>query len=124
MRTILWISCLVLYVTAAGADELSKAGAVLDRYLATPHPRGPSKGDPYDPSADAEVSNARQARLALLGELKAMPEAAVSAAEQVLMKRASLVQRYEIVGVLGSRIHTRGCADLLHRLLQDIREPK
>ncbi|MBP8305131.1 MAG: HEAT repeat domain-containing protein [Phycisphaerae bacterium] len=123
MRTILSISCLLLYAAAAGADDLSQAQTILDRYLATPHPRGPSKGDPYNAQADAEVNGARLARLALLGELKATPDAAVSAAEEVLMKRASPVQRYEIVGALGSKIQTRACADLLHRVLQDVREP-
>jgi hypothetical protein len=114
---------LALCAIPAGADDLSKAEGSLDRYLMTPHPRGPSKGDPYNAQADAEVNNARQARLAVLAGLKAMPEEAVSAAERVIFDRATPQQRHEIVGMMADSIHTRECAELLHRILSDVREP-
>lgn len=115
---------LVPCVLAAEPDAAAEAARVLERYLKTPHPVGPARTDPYDAKKDAEVNGARRARLAVLAELAAMPREAVSAAEPVIFKQASPPQRYEIVSTLGERIQTRECAELLHRVFQDVREPK
>jgi hypothetical protein len=63
-------------------------------------------------------------RLAILAELKTTPREAVSAASQVLFEKASSQQRDEIATALGDYVHTRECAELLHRVAQDVREPK
>ena len=117
-------SFLLLSTLTARADALSDAKQILDRYLKAPRPIGPSKTDPYDPEVDKQVNGARLARLSILAELKAMPREYVSAAERVLFEQADPEQRFEIVGALGDSIHTSGCAELLHRVLQDAREPK
>jgi hypothetical protein len=49
---------------------------------------------------------------------------AVAVAGPFLLDKASPVQRYEIVSALGHNIHTRACAELLHCVLQDVRQPK
>ena len=126
MRTLacLLTLSLALFALAEGTDGGSRARSILARYLAAPHPDRPSKGDPYDPGADAEVNRAQQERLAILAELKAMPRQAVAAADRVLFKQANSKQRLEIVDALGDYIHTRECAELLHRVAQDVRQPK
>ncbi len=98
---------LVLTAVAESEDAASKAKRVLDRYLEIPQAEG-----------------SRMARMSVLAELKEMPKGAVSAAEQVLLERASPNQRLDIVGALGDYIHTDECARLLHRVLQDVREPQ
>jgi len=103
---------------------VSEVETIFERYLETPHPKGPSKTDAYDPVVDAEINGARQARLSILAELKAFPKEAVRAARRVLFEQASPKQRYEIVGMLGAYIQTRDCAELLHDVIQDVREPK
>jgi HEAT repeats len=109
----------------SGTPSADKAAQrILERYLATPHPAGPSKTDPYDPKIDALVSEAQLARQSVLEELRTMPKEAVSAAEPILFTRASPIQRYEIVDWLADNISTRACAELLHRVLKDVREPK
>ena len=107
-----------------GQEGVPEAGRILDRYLAAAHPKGPSKTDRYDPNVAAEVSEARQARLAILAELRRMPTQAVCACERVLFERADSRQRREIVGMLGDHVHTRECAELLHRVIQDVRKPE
>jgi len=121
---VLLVFSLALPALAAETDTVSKAREILNLYLETPIPAGPSKTDPYDPKADAEVNGARLAREAILEQLKTMPEEAVLAAGPVLFGKATPQQRYEIVGALGRHIHTRECADLLQRVIQDVREPK
>jgi hypothetical protein len=115
---------LAFSVHAAQEKDVSKVETTFKRYLETPHPKGPSKTDAYDPKVDAEINGARQARLSILAELKAFPKEAVRAARRVLFEQASPKQRYEIVGMLGDYIHTRECAELLHDVIQDVREPK
>jgi len=104
-------------VVGAVADEgnksLAEAEKILERYLESPHPSAPPESD-----------RARQARLAILAELTAMPEEALSVAEKALFGQADPKQRHEIVGALGGHIHTRDCADLLYRVIQDVREPE
>jgi predicted amidohydrolase len=99
------------------------AARILDRYLKTTHPAGPAKTDSYDPKVDQEVNAARLARLGILAELRTMPSEAVAAAEQAVFEEARPEQRYEIVTALADTIHTRECAEFLHRVLQDVREP-
>lgn len=122
--TLLFTLGLLVTARAQEAEDASQAGQILERYLAAAHLQGPSETAPYDPAADARVNQARQARLAILSELKAMPDEAVVAAEPVLFERAASQQRLEIVGFLGDHIRTRACADLLHRVLQNVRETK
>jgi hypothetical protein len=126
MRTLAVLSVvgLMLYTSSARAAGTTDAKAILERYLAAPIPKGPSKTDPYDPNADRVISQARLNRLAILKELAAMPDEAVAAAEPVIFKQASSDQRYEIVSMLGDLIQTRAYAELLHRVLQDVRQPK
>ncbi len=114
---------LIVPVLTTATDIDSGAKEILTRYLAIPHPKGPSKTDAYDPKTDKEVNEARQTRLAILAELKAMPADAVSVAEQAIFVSASPEQRYEIVGFL-AEIHTDQCAKLLYRVLQDVRNPE
>jgi len=109
---------------AAQEKGVSEVETILKRYLETPHPKGPSKTDAYDRKVDAEINRARQARLSILAELKAFPKEAVRAARRVLFEQASPKQRYEIVGMLGAYIQSRDCAELLHDVIQDVREPK
>ena len=113
---------LAFSVHAAQEKDVCKVETTFKRYLEIPHPKGPSKTDAYDPVVDAKISGARQARLSILAELKAFPKAAVRAARGVLFEQASAKQRYEIVGMLGDYIHTRECAELLHDVMQDVRE--
>jgi hypothetical protein len=120
----LLVFSLALPALAAETDTVSEAREILNLYLETPIPAGPSKTDPYSPKADAEVNGARLARQAILGQLKTMPKEAVLAAGPVLFQKATPLQRYEIVGALGDQIHTRECADLLHRVIRDVREAK
>ncbi len=115
---------LTLPVQAAQETDVSKVETTFKRYLETPHPKGPSKTDAYDPVVAAKINSARQARLSILAELKAFPKEAVLAARRVLFEQASPKQRREIVGMLGDHIHTRECAELLHDVIQDVRKPK
>ena len=115
---------LAFSVHAAQEKDVSKVETIFKRYLESPHPKGPSKTDAYDPVVDARMSGARQARLSILAELKAFPKEAVSAARRVLFEQASPKQRREIVGMLGDYIHTRECSELLDDVLRDVREPK
>jgi len=108
----------------AFADAMSDARDILDRYTRADRPAGPSKNDPYDRAMDELVNRARQARALILAEWKAMPAEAVAVAGTFLSDKASPVQRYEIVSALGHNIHTRACAELLHCVLQDVRQPK
>lgn len=126
MRAIVFllVFSLALPALAAETDTVAKAREILNLYLETPIPAGPSKTDPYNPKADAEVNGARLAREAILEQLKTMPREAVLAAGPVLFEKATPQQRYEIVEALGRHIHTRECADLLYRVIQDVREPK
>ena len=126
MRTFIVLAILAFACEAPAAEtkDASEARRILSRYLATVHPEGPSRTDPYDPKVDAQVNKARLARLSILAELKAMPTEAVSAAGPVLFEQAGPVQRHEITGFLSDSIHTRECAELLHRVLQDVREPR
>ena len=113
---------LAFSVHAAQEKDVSKVETTFKRYLEIPHPKGPSKTDAYDPEVDAKINGARQARLSILAELKAFPKEAVLAARRVLFEQASPKQRYEIVGMLGGYIHTRDCAELLHDVIQDVRD--
>lgn len=115
---------LAFSVNAAQEKDVSKVETVFKRYLATPHPEGPSKTDAYDPEMDKKINRARQARLSILAELKAFPKEAVVAGRRVLFEQASTKQRREIVGTLGDYIHTRECAELLADVIQDVRKPK
>jgi hypothetical protein len=115
---------LAFSVHAAQEKDVSTVETTFKRYLETPHPKGPSKTDAYNREVSAEINGARQARLSILAELKAFPEEAVVAARRVLFEQASPEQRYEIVGMLGAYIQTRECADLLHDVIEDVREPK
>ena len=47
--------CLMLPSIVARAGDVAEATRILDRYLAAPIPKGPSKTDAYDPKADQEV---------------------------------------------------------------------
>jgi len=126
MRGFAFVLMLGLAFSLHAAQEkgVSEVETTFKRYLETPHPKGPSKTDAYDPVVDAKINGARQARLSILAELKAFPKEAVRAARRVLFEQASPKQRYEIVGMLGDYIHTRECAELLHDVIQDVREPK
>ena len=124
MFTILLTFGLVAAAYAEGTKDVAEARQILDRYLATVHPKGPAKTDPYDPKVDKQVNEARLARLAILAELTSMPDEAVSAAERVIFERADSHQRYEIVDALSGLILTRQCAELLQRVRQDVRKPK
>jgi len=115
---------LAFSVHAAQQKDVSKVEATFRRYLETPHPKGPSKTDAYDPVVSARINGARQARLFILAELKAFPKETVRAARGVLFEQASPKQRREIVGMLGHYIHTRDCAELLHDVIQNVRERK
>lgn len=113
---------LAFSVHTAQEKNVSKVETIFNRYLALNHPKGPSKTDAYDPVVSAEMSRARMARLAVLAELRSFPKDAVLAAREVLFKQANSKQRLEIVAMLGDDIHTRQCADLLHDVIQDVRE--
>jgi hypothetical protein len=114
-RLALLIGCVLLISAAArGEDDLASARSVLARYLAMPFPK----------TASSPVDTSKVARIAVLAELKYMPHGAVLAAEEVLFDRATPEQRCEIVGALGDYIHTAECAQLLYRVLKDIREPE
>ena len=126
MRGFAFVLMLGLAFSLHAAQEkgVSEVETTFKRYLETPHPKGPSKTDAYDPVVDAKINGARLARLSILAELKAFPKEAVRAARRVLFEQASPKQRYEIVGMLGDYIHTRECAELLHDVIQDVRKPK
>jgi len=109
---------------AAQEKGVSEVETTFKRYLETPHPKGPSRTDAYDPEVDAKINEARQARLSILAELKEFPKESVLAARRVLFEQAGPKQRYEIVGMLGDYIHTRDCAELLHDVIQDVRKPR
>ena len=125
MRGFAFVLMLGLAFSLHAAQEkgVSEVETTFKRYLETPHPKGPSKTDAYDPVVSAKMNRARQARLSILAELKAFPKETVFAARRVLFEQAGPKQRYEIVGMLGDRIHTRECAELLHDVIQDVREP-
>lgn len=124
-RLALLMSCMLLIPMAARAeDDLSSARSILERYFAMPFPAGASKTDSYNSPAVAEWTKARVARITVLAELKYIPHGAVLAAEEVLFDRATPEQRYEIVSALGDYIHTVECAQLLYRVLKDVREPE
>ncbi len=125
MRTLAVLSVvgLMLYLSSARATQAPDARAILERYLAAPIPEGPSKTDPYDPNDVRGDNRARLGRIAILKELAAVPHEAVAAAEPVIFKQANSVQREEIVSMLGELSQTRACAELLHRVLQDVRQP-
>ena len=115
---------LAVSVAPAFADSMSEARDILERYTRAERPAGPSKTDPYDPAADELVNRARLTRGSILAEWKAMPAEAIVVAGAFVFNNASPVQRYEIVSALGENTPTRECAELLHRVLQDVREPK
>ncbi|MBW8042171.1 MAG: hypothetical protein FVQ85_19525 [Planctomycetes bacterium] len=125
MRGFAFVLMLGLAFSLHAAQEkgVSKVETTFKRYLETPHPKGPSKTDAYDPVVSAKMNRARQARLSILAELKAFPKETVFAARRVLFEQAGPKQRREIVGMLGDRIHTRECAELLHDVIQDVRGP-
>ncbi len=114
---------LLLSSFALGEDDVSIARSILDRYLAMPHPMV-SKTDRYGSPAVTESTQAQIARTTLLAELKKTPHGGVVAAEEVLFDRATPEQREEIVSALSDYIHTSECAQLLYRVLKDIREPE
>lgn len=114
---------LIAAVLVTAEDVDSGAKEILARYLAIPHSNGPSITEAYDPKIDKEVNKARQTRLAILAELKAIPAEAMPVVEQALFDSASPKQRLEIVGSIAN-IHTNQCADLLCRVLKDVREPE
>ncbi|MBT3288521.1 MAG: hypothetical protein HN380_14335, partial [Victivallales bacterium] len=109
---------------ALAVKDAAEVRRILDRYMAVTHPKSPSKTAPYDREADAKVNQAQAARRAILAELRDVPGEAMSVVGQVLSQLASPKQRFEIVGTLGDHTHTRGCAELLHRVLQDVRTPQ
>lgn len=93
---------------ATGEDSVSNAMIIIERYFSMR-------------SQDSEdIGKAGR----LLAELKEMPNGAVAAAEKVLFERANSRQRRAIVGALGDHIHTTECAQLLYRVLKDVRESK
>ena len=127
MKQALTFVMALLVVSVAHTAEtngISAAKQVFIRYLKAPYPEGPAANDPYGSPAHIEAGKARDARVAILSELQAMPEEAVSAADEVLRKQADPKQRLEIVGMLEGSIHTRQCAELLCRILEDVREPE
>lgn len=126
MRGFAFVLMLGLAFSLHTAQEkgVSEVETTFKRYLETPHPKGPSKTDAYDPEVVAAINGARQARLSILAELKAFPKEAVLVARRVLFEQASPKQRREILGMLGHHIHTRECAELLHDVIQDVRKPK
>ncbi len=101
------------------SDRAAVVGEIVDRYLAAPWAKGVARSWPGYETANDE---AKQARLAILTELEAMPEEAVPAVERVVFGQATSLQRLELVRVL-LHIHTRKCAELLHRVAEDVREP-
>ena len=101
------------------ADPAAVVGEILGRYLAAPWAKGVARSRPGYETANDE---AKQARLAILTELEAMPEEAVPAVEQVVFGQVTSLQRLEIVRML-LHIHTRKCAELLYRVAEDVREP-
>lgn len=109
---------------AQEATDVSAARKVLDRYLALPHLKGPSGSEAYDRRKVDEANAMYQNRKAVLAELETMPREAVTAAGDALFKEADSEQRHEIASFLGDKIRTRACADLLFRLVQDVRHPR
>ena len=73
---------------AAETKDVPAAEEIFNRYLNAPYPKGPSATDPHGSPAHVEAGKAREARVAILTELRAIPEEAVSAAEAVLLKCA------------------------------------
>ena len=127
MKTVIVIGLALAVVFIAHAGETKGNSAVKQifyRYLNAPFPEGPAATDPYGSPAHIEAGKARDARVAILSELQTMPEDAVFAAQEVLCDRATPKQRLEIVGMLEGNIHTRQCAELLCRILKDVREPE
>ncbi|MGB2807335.1 MAG: hypothetical protein WBC22_06330 [Sedimentisphaerales bacterium] len=90
MRGFAFVLMLGLAFSLHAAQEkgVSKVETTFKRYLETPHPKGPSKTDAYDPVGSAKMNRARQARLSILAELKAFPKEAVFAARRVLFEQA------------------------------------
>jgi hypothetical protein len=126
MRKLIFILTfgLAFSVCAARGNNVSRVEAIFKRYLETPHPKGPSKTDAYDPKMDNKINGARLDRLSILAELKSFPKECVFAARPVLFKQADPKQRYEIVAMLGDHIHTRECAELLHDVIQHVKKLK
>jgi hypothetical protein len=108
--SLMMIYLLVISAAVLGEDDLPSARSVLERYFAMPLPAGLDQGF--------------RARVAVLAELKTMPHGAVLASEEVLFNRATPLQRNEIVSALGDYIHTAECAQLLYRVLKDVRAPE
>jgi len=108
---------LAVSIAPALADSMSDARDVLDRYTQTDR-RAAAELAVRDSLAGVMMRNS------ILAKWKATPAEAVAVAGPFLFDKASPVQRYEIVASLGQNILTRECADLLHRILQDTREPK
>ena len=126
MRTLavlLSVAGLIPCLSSNRPAQVTDARAILERYLAAPIPEGPSKTDAPDSRAVRVSDQARLDRNAILNELSPLSDEAVAAAEPVIFKRANSLQRAEIVSMLGDHIQTRACAELLHRVVQDIRQP-
>jgi hypothetical protein len=103
--------------------QVTDARTILEHYLAAPIPVGPSKTDAPNSEVVRVSEHARLDRIAILNELSPLSDEAVAAAEPVIFKRANSPQRAEIVSMLGDLIQTRACAELLHRVAQDVRQP-
>jgi len=103
---------LALIAHAAPPDATSSAEELLNRFLIA-H-QGP----------DSRKGAAWQDETVMLRQLLKLPAAeVVPVIEEVLRDRATPSQRSSIVGVLGRQIHTREWADVLYRLVKDVRVP-
>jgi HEAT repeat protein len=83
------------------------AESIIEQYLKMPHPEDDTLGD------------AREARWEVLGQLKTMPETAVSAIARILPELTNQKQRRELTGVLTSHFQTPESAKVLCKLLED-----
>jgi len=99
------LACLLMQM--AKVTQEHDASRILDRYLAMPL-----------------TPNGRGARLEVLDELKSIPAKELPVVEKTLSGLTNSEQRYEIMIELESIAQDSEGAQLLHRVLLDVREPQ
>lgn len=92
--------------SAAPVEKRSQAERIIAGYLAMPQP-------------EDQFGEARQARWQVLGQLKALPDEAVSAVRRTLADVKNPRQREELAAAVADQIHTNEAAALLRDFLKD-----
>ncbi len=112
MNTSILILALVFAISAPANTEQqrNKAEQIIQRYLKFPH------------MEDFTLDKDRTARLAVLDELKYMPNEAADVIARILPEVKAKRQRIELAEVLGTKLQTKKSAEILCGMLKDPNE--